>query len=122
MATRELNLRVPVGTKNKYVFILDIIGSISSPFNQLRNKERELFSWFLHYNDKYDSIPLEDRYALIISKKKEISDLMEISVDNFYNIVMNLKKKKLLLESGINPRYIIGNIDKITFTLNYDVK
>jgi hypothetical protein len=117
MIAKELNLKVPVGSGNKYKFTIDILSSIVAPFNQLRPKEKELFAWLLYYNNQYPDISEVDRYTLIMSKKKEISDSMGISMDNFYNIVMNLKKKNLLLETGINPRYVIKDIDKIIFTL-----
>ena len=122
MTAKEINLRIPIKEgDNKYYVILQILGIIS-PFNSLRPKEKELFAWLLYFNNLYLTISVEDRFTLIMSKKKEISEEMGISVDNFYNIIMNLKKKNLLLDNQINPTYIIGDIDKINFSLKYDVK
>lgn len=114
--SKELKLKIPVKSENKFLVIVELLDKIS-PFTLLRAKEKELFAWLLYYNDLYLQIPIEDRYILIQSKKKEIAEKMDISMDNYYNIIATLKKKNLIVDEKLNPRYIIGNVDKLIFDL-----
>lgn len=113
--SKELNLKIPVSVENKYLLIINQLGGIS-PFSLLRAKEKELLSWLYYYNNLYLQIPEDDRMILISSKKTIISETMGISLDNYYNLFMALKKRNFIIKDKLNPRYVIGDIDKIVFT------
>ena len=108
-----------IAKENPFLIIVELLDKIP-PFTLLRSKEKELFAWLLYYNDLYLSIPIEERYILIHNKKNVIAEKMNISIDNYYNIIATLKKKNLILEDKLNPRYTISSVDKVIFTLVND--
>jgi len=97
----------------KLVYLLRTI----PPFNDLTRKELDLYAYFLYYNDKYKTIPLRDRNKLIFNHdiRKTIAKKMGINMARVYNIVALLKKKGIIGDGELNPRYVISKVDYLAF-------
>jgi len=114
------NLVIPVKTSKQDYFlkVLRLLDKIQ-PFSNLRPKELELFANLLFLNDKYKDIPEQERNEIIFSKgrKEEITKIMNISMEVYYNLVMALRKNGLITENSIVPKYRIPELKEITFKI-----
>jgi hypothetical protein len=101
----------------KYLIILRILSSMKEPeikpFSELRNRELEVLAILMWmHNEKYESIPEEDRNRLIFSYdgRIEISTMLgDISVEIVYNIMMSLRKKNIIDKKQFNKKYLLKN-------------
>ena len=115
-----MKLQLPVSTEEKYRYIVDILGSTTKPFNTLRPRERDVLGLLYYYNYKHRDIPENYRDTITFSAdiKKEIAlKLDNLSMDNLYNIFLELRKKNILIGDTFNKQYLkpIENINSITF-------
>lgn len=111
-----MNIAIPVTRSTKFNWIVDTL-SVMSPFSELRPKEREVLAELLKLNNELKNIPDNQRNLLLFhaDNKKIMAENIGISVDGFYNIIMSLKKKGIITTEGIDKKYLIPNIESITF-------
>ena len=110
----------------RYLTTLQILSSLTKPaiepFNKLRNRELEVFAILLYYyNEKYSSIPESKRNQLIFSydTRMEISTLLgDVSKENVYNIMMQLRKKGLTTKKQIVEKYRLPILDYFKINFN----
>ncbi len=111
---------------HKYLTVLKILKNLSNPevkpFNQLRNRELEVFAILLYYyNNKYKAIPEAEKNQLIFSydTRKDLCTLLgNVSDDVMYNILMGLRKRGLITKKSMVKRYILP--DYLSFKINFD--
>ena len=114
-----MNLRIPYKGNERFLWIIDILSCVE-PFKAMRPKEKQVLVELLVLTNELKSIPKEQRKLLIFHQdnKKRISDTLEMSIDNYYNLVLALRKKGILDEHGIVDKYanvFLQPFDKITF-------
>jgi hypothetical protein len=111
-----MNINIPVGEDNKYYIILMILKMLK-PFSELRKRELEVFAELLSVYNKYENLPENDRNKLTFDYevRGQIAEKYNISKDSVYNIMMSLRKKGLIGDSFIVPKYVIKDIKSITF-------
>lgn len=108
-------IKLPVEEEKKYVALLEILGSCVSPFNKIRPKEREVLAELYRINDKISNMPEEDKYKVLFhsDSKREIAEILNISIFNLGNIIGDLKKKGLVDDYGLTKK--LPFTDKVTF-------
>lgn len=110
----------------KYLEMIRILSNLKNPeikpFNQLRNREMEVYAVLLYlYNERYSTTPKEDRDALVFSydSRQEIAErLGDISKDTIYNIMMDLRKKGLIDKKNLKSSFILPNNNFIKLNFN----
>jgi hypothetical protein len=111
-----------IKTKNKLDFFAKMINVLSlvDPISKLRPKERELLAYFLYYNDKYKSLDIEERAAMIFHKttRIDIQEFMKIDSQTFYNLKSQLKIKGLV-NSEYLSKVFINLYYKKDFNINF---
>lgn len=123
-----MEIPVKVDKKTKFRWIIEVIsGQISPrliPFCNLRSREKDVLALLYYYNNELNNIPAEYKGTILFSadtKKKICEDLKDknnpegLSMDNFYNIVMALKKQNLINTDTNTLTYPIEDISSITF-------
>ena len=115
-----MKLQLPVSIEEKYRYIVEILGSSLKPFNQLRPRERDVIGLLYYYNYKHRDIPeaYRDTITFGADVKKEIAAKLDnMSMDNLYNILLELRKKDIIIGESFNQKYLkpIQDIDSITF-------
>ena len=111
----------------RYLEILRLFSNMKhpneiTPYNKLRNRELELLAIIYYfYNDKYGSIPEEERNTLIFSsvgrtEMQRILSTEEVPVtkETVYNIMLSLRKKGLIEENRVIKKNVIPVVDKLT--------
>jgi hypothetical protein len=95
----------------------------------LTNKELDVLSLFLFYNDKYRNLPPKERAEYIMSTdvRKRIRQQLSINVNHLNNVIGRLKAKYYLgnpiLDNGVVCPGLAMFLDDdviIEFTLNYE--
>jgi predicted transcriptional regulator len=98
--------------------ILEIL-SIMPPFKSLRPRQREVLAEILYYTHKFnkENPVTAGRLLSDYKTKEEISEKLNISKANLYNIYKELRQTGLLIKDEINPkyRYEYMYIPEITF-------
>lgn len=84
----------------------------------MRNRELEVFAILLYYyNEKYASIPEQERNQLIFSYDARVDiakRLDNLSMDIVYNLMMDLRKRGLITKKNLVKEYIIPKEDHFT--------
>lgn len=115
-----MDFNVKVKSKLEFFVKLVSILSLASPVKKLRPKERLLLSHLLFYNDKYKELDVEDRSRIIFDKsiRIDISEVMNIDSQTFYN-----NKSQLKLKGIIDDEYLTKNFVNLyyknKFNLNF---
>lgn len=115
-----MKLQLPVSIEEKYRYIVEILGSSLKPFNQLRPREKDVIGLLYYYNYKHKDIPEAYRDTITFGaevKKKIAAKLDGMSMDNLYNILLELRKKDIIIGESFNQKYLkpIEDINSITF-------
>ena len=117
-----MELPITVTKEQKFMWIVEILGSTIQPFKSLRPKEREVLAQLYYYNTIHQNVPEEYRSKVTFSKetKQLICDRLGITVDNLYNIMVVLRKKNLLTKEpeGFNKKVLITDTNTLTFNFN----
>ena len=103
-----MEIPIKIDSDTKFTWIVKIMSCLQ-PYESLRPKEREVVEKLLKLTYELKSLPKEQRDLLIFhqSNKKKVADELNITVDNYYNIVLSLRKKGLVDEHGIVDKYCI---------------
>lgn len=94
-----------------------------APFNQMRDRELDVFAEilyhdYLHLDKNKDA---RERIVFGYETKQEIADKLGISKGNLYNIYKELRKRKLLKKESIPEKVRLSDPNKIKeliFVLN----
>lgn len=108
-------IKLPIEEDKKYVALLEILGSCVSPFNKIRPKEREVLAELYRIAEKIKDVPEEEKYKILFhsDSKKEVANILDISIFNLGNIIGELKKKGLVDDFGLTKK--LPFTDKVTF-------
>ncbi len=115
----EINLKV---NNEDYFIKLMILLHNFPPFSKLNRKQLMLYSSLLEYNDKYKTIPLEDRNKIIFSyeTRNEIATRFNYKINRIYNLMKGLRDAEVITKEGLIPKYIIPKTKKVTFNFIED--
>jgi hypothetical protein len=90
---------IKINTSGRKYFrqALEIIKTLP-PLNRLRNKELDVLSELLYFNDKYSNIPQELRWKIVFDydTKMEMIKYLGIKDIDMYNIITSLRKKGII--------------------------
>jgi len=83
--------------------------NIMNPFLKLSNRECEVLSELLFYNDSFKSFSEPIKWKLIFDKdtRNKIQEELGISVHQFNNILSSLRKKQIINENKIKNNLLI---------------
>jgi len=114
-----MEIAIPVTKESKHLWIMYLLSSIQ-PFKTLRPKELEAVGKLLTLTDSLKDIPKEQRNLLIFHQdnKKRMAEEMGMTIDNYYNLILSLRKKGLVDEYGIVDKYsekLLKIKDTLTF-------
>ena len=114
-----MDIPIPVIKEKRFEWIINVLSCLE-PFKSLRPKEREVVARILKLSDELKSIPKEQRGLLIFHQdnKKRIAEEMEMTIDNYYNLILSLRKKGIVDEYGIVEKYssyLLSDITSINF-------
>jgi len=117
-----MELTANVTKEQKFMWIVEVLGSVTTPFNLLRLKERQVLAQLYYHNTLHNDVPKEYRDKITFDKetKQLICDRLNITMENLYNIMVVLRKKKLLQKEpvGFNPKFIIEDTNNLTLNFN----
>lgn len=101
-----MELTIPTTKEDKYLVVLTFLSAIK-PFSELRRGELKVYAELLRLWHEYEGLDDTKRNKLIFDSdtKKEVAAKFEVTVENFYNILSSIKKKGLINESGLIPKY-----------------
>lgn len=102
----------------QYIWITKVLGLFKAPFNQLRQREIEVYAYLNMVYNRYASLGDKEANTLTFNKgtKKEICDQLGITIENFYNILVTLRKHGLVGEDELKIKL------KPTTSINIDFK
>lgn len=111
-----MNLIIQYTEEDYFLKLVYLLRAIP-PFDSLTGRELQVYAYFLYYNDKYKTIPLKDRNKLIFNRsvRGDIAKKMHLKRSRIYNIVTLLKKKGIIGDGELNPRYVINKTDYLAF-------
>lgn len=114
-----MNIPIRVTKETKFKWIVEIM-SCMQPFKSLRPREKEAVARLMELTYELKSIPKEQRGLLIFHQdnKKRIADAMGMTIENYYNLILSLRKKEIIDDYGILDKYCIpfmNDISSITF-------
>lgn len=104
-----------------YRTVLNIL-SFDKPFSLLRDREKDVFSQLLIYDEKYSSLPAREKSKLVFDKDvyTDIANKLSCSKDVVANVLSELRSKKILIKSEqgfeeINKSYKVPKMDRLSF-------
>lgn len=117
---------VKVKDEQKYYWLMEVLGCMQ-PFKTLRHREKEVLAELLKVSVENKNLSKEQRGLIVFhhSTKERIAKKVGITIDNLYNVILSLRKKGILDDSGIVDKYYIPftqDIDSITFKFVSDGK
>ena len=121
----KLPLKLEVTEEDRFKKMVGVLSYYTIlPFSKLSEGEIAVYSELLYlWHIKYGHIPIDDRNELVFSKKnkKELCSNVGITIDRFYNIVLNLKEIKLMEgKDTLNKTYAAlfdPKFDEISFLI-----
>ena len=101
-----MELNIPTKEEDKYLVVITFLSAIK-PFSELRKRELEVYSELIRYWNEYKSLPYDKRNKLIFNydTRLEIAEKFNTTVDNVYQITTTIRKKGLVNENGVVPKY-----------------
>jgi len=116
----KMELRVPVNSNTKWIIIMQILDCVQ-PFKSLRPRELETLAKLLQLTHELKNLTKEQRGLVIFhhTTKEKIAEEFGITIDNFYNILLSLRKKDLIDDYGVVDKiakpFMEQDITEITF-------
>lgn len=114
-------INLPLKTEEDRIDLLLEILSFIPPFNSLRRRERQVFAGLLRAYNKYKNYPADKRYILVFDydTRREIAAKYGMSISSVYVCMKDLRKKRIITENSINPKFIINtdDTDQIIFNI-----
>ena len=101
-----MELPIRINKDSKFKWIVEIM-SCMQPFKSLRPRERELIAKILKLSYDIKDVPKEQRKLLIFHQdnKKKMAEEMNMTMENFYNLILSLRKKGILDDYGVIDKY-----------------
>lgn len=101
-----MELNIPIKEEDKYLVVITFLSAIK-PFSELRKRELEVYSELIRYWNEYKSLSYDKRNKLIFNydARLEIAEKFNTTVDNVYQITTTIRKKGLIDENGVVPKY-----------------
>lgn len=111
-----MNIPIKVDKETKFKWIVEIM-SCMQPFKSLRPREKEAVARLLELTYELKTIPKEQRSLLIFHQdnKKRIAEAMGMTIENYYNLILALRKKEIVDEYGIVDKYCLPFMNDIPF-------
>jgi DNA-binding MarR family transcriptional regulator len=108
-----------VDDRKKFHILLTIF-SFVPPFNGLSKREKQVLAELYYYYNKLDGIEENKRQKLIFDydTRREIAEHIDVKTDQIYNVMSLLRKKGLIEKSKLVQKYIIKDVDELTFEFN----
>lgn len=112
-----INLSKQLDNEGAFRQMIEILSTTNKTFHSLRPREKDLLSQLYYYNWLYKDLPDDDRDSIVFSAntKSKICSRMGISMDNLYNISLQLRSKKLIGDNVFIKKPIM--LDNITFQI-----
>lgn len=121
MAKQEkvLNKVFQLSGSKKYLLLLEMFGWMK-PLNTLSPREKQVMSIIMYYYNKYELLPEPERNRLIFDyeTRQVIADELGVTKQVVYNLILALKKKNIIKENEVEPKYMFPNLDKLIITFN----
>lgn len=99
-------IHIPCDLKQFFYFWIQFL----SPLKKMTDKEKIVLSYLLYkrhiLSKTIQNTEFLDKSVLSIKIKKEIAESMQTSIENVQVYVSNLKRKGVIVESGIHPKFI----------------
>lgn len=114
-----MQVNINIGDREKYHILTEIF-SFSSPFKNMSRRERQVYAELNYYYNKLPGLDDKKKNKLIFDydTRREISEHLGVKPEQIYNIIALLKKKKLVTKNSLVARYILPDVDKLTFNFN----
>jgi hypothetical protein len=114
-----MEIPVVIPKEERFIKIIELM-SCGEPFKSLRPKEKEAIGRLLYLTYTLKDIPKEQRRLLIFHQdnKKKLAEDMDMTIDNYYNLILSLRKKGLVDNDGIVEKYsnkLLTITDTLTF-------
>jgi len=118
-----MQVTLKIDDRKKFHILVSIFSFIS-PFNSLSKREREVLAELNYYYSKLPGIDERKRNRLIFDydTRREISEHLGVKTEQIYNIVSLLKKKGIIEKNQLVPKYIIKNVEKLTFIFDANIE
>ena len=119
-----MKFNIPTRPEKYFRQLIELLRPLS-PFNDLTEREAQVFSELLYWNHELgDSLPdRKDRMAVLFSyeTRQKIIDKVGISKEQSYNLYMSLRKKGLLGKEEIDSKYELtpDRMMEITFKFEW---
>jgi len=108
ICTKQFVMRIAIraGELERYIWTVKVLGLTGAPFSKLRQREVEVYAYLNMVYNRYINLGEEEANALTFNKnrKKEICEYFGITIENFYNILVTLRRHGLLKEDKIKMR------------------
>lgn len=117
-----MNIKLKVDDRKKF-HILAAIFSFTYPFNSLSKREREVLAELNYYYSRLAGIEEKKKNKLIFDydTRREISEHLDVKAEQIYNIVSLLKKKGVIENNSLVPKYILQDVKELTFIFDASV-
>lgn len=101
-----MRMQIKAGELDRYIWTIKVIGLAKPPFTVLRQREIEVYAYLNMVYNKYSNLGEVEANSLTFSKKvkKEICDHFGITMENFYNILVNLRRYGLIGEEELKVK------------------
>jgi len=108
-----MRIAIRAGELERYIWTVKVLGLTGAPFSKLRQREVEVYAYLNMVYNRYINLGEEEANALTFNKnrKKEICEYFGITIENFYNILVTLRRHGLLKEDKIKMR--LRNVNEI---------
>ena len=102
-----MNLKIKTTSKSYFRLALEVLSAFT-PFNSLRNREKDLLSQLLYYNQLYINVPTEQRGQVIFNSltREKIMKNIDMKRSSLDSTMASLRKKGFITYNSINPKLI----------------
>jgi len=116
---RVLNKVFKVTGIKKYQLLLEMFSWMPT-IKKLSPREKQVLAIIMFYYNKYKLLPEDERNRLIFDyeTRQIIADNLGIKKQVVYNIFLSLKKKDIIGENEVEPKYIFPDLKKLIISFD----
>ncbi len=109
-----MKVSIRVGELDKYIWTIKVLSLLGKPFSELRPREVEVLAYLYMVYNRYAKLGKKEANTLTFDKgiKKEISEKLNITLENLYNILSNLRRNGIIDDNGIIK--VVSPVSNIT--------